>query len=111
MVVELQVDNSKGLLLPGMYALVTFPVAPGSGGPLVVSGDAVAIRHDKPAVAVVKDGKVKVTPILIGRDLGNVVEVVGGLQDGDMIATSFTDDITDGAAVTTRMAKPQGSQK
>jgi multidrug efflux pump subunit AcrA (membrane-fusion protein) len=111
MVVELQVDNSKGLLLPGMYAIVTFPVAPGSVGPLVVSGDAVAIRHDKPAVAVIKDGKVKVTPILIGRDLGNVVEIMSGLQDGDMIATSFTDDITDGAPVTTRMAKPQGSQK
>ena len=111
MVVELQVDNAKGLLIPGMYALVSFPGAPGSAGPLVISGDAVGIRHDKPAVAVVKDGKVRVATITIGRDLGNVVEVTSGLQDGDMIATSFTDDIVDGAEVTTRMAKQQGSQK
>jgi len=111
MVVELQVDNAKGLLIPGMYAVVTFPVAPGSAGPLVVSGDSVAIRRDKPVVAVVKDGKIKVTPITIGRDLGNVVEVASGLQEGDMIATSFTDDVVDGAPVTTRMAKTQGNQK
>lgn len=111
MVVELQVDNSRGLLMPGMYAVVTFPAAAGAAGPLVVSGDAIAIRHDKPAVAVVKDGKVKVTPVLIGRDLGTVVEIVGGLQEGDMIATSFTDEVVDGAPVTTRMAKPQASPK
>ena len=111
MVVELQVDNAKGLLIPGMYAQVTFPPTPGAAGPLVVSGDAVAIRHDKPVVAVVKDGKVKVTPITIGRDLGTVVEVFSGLQEGDLVATSFTDDVVDGATVTTRMAKPQGSQK
>jgi len=111
MLVELQVDNSKGLLLSGMYAVVTFPAPPGFASPLVVSGDAVAIRHDKPTVAVVKDGKVKITPITIGRDLGAVVEVANGLQEGDVIATSFTDDIVDGATVSTRMAKPQGSQR
>jgi len=105
MIVELQVDNSKGLLLPGMYAVATFPAAQGAQGPLLISGDAVAIRGDKTVVAVVDDGKIKLTPIVIGRDLGPEVEVVSGLKEGDLIATNFTDDIREGVQVKTRMNK------
>jgi multidrug efflux pump subunit AcrA (membrane-fusion protein) len=108
MLVEIQVDNRSGKLLPGMYAVATFPVVQGAG-PLVVSGDAIAIRGDRPTVAVIADGKVKLTPVTIGRDLGSEVEIVGGLKEGDLIATTFTDDVRDGATVTTRMNKQQAS--
>jgi multidrug efflux pump subunit AcrA (membrane-fusion protein) len=107
MLVEIQVDNKKGLLLPGMYAVATFPAPPGATQPLLVTGDAIAIRNDKPTVAVVKDGKVKLTPVSIGRDLGSFVEIVNGLHEGDLIATSFSDDVRDGAPVKTQMNKQQ----
>ena len=100
--VEIQIDNRAGKLLPGMYAVATFAAAKGMG-PLVVSGDAIAIRKDQPMVAVIKDGKVKLTPVLIGRDYGPEVEILGGLAEGDLIASSFTDDVKDGASVKTRM--------
>jgi multidrug efflux pump subunit AcrA (membrane-fusion protein) len=109
MLVEIQVDNAKGKLLPGMYAIATFP-APRGGGPLVVTGDAVAIRDDKPVVAVIENGKVKLTPVLIGRDLGSEIEIVGGLKEGDLIATTFTDDIRPGAEVRTHMSQQQQQQ-
>jgi hypothetical protein len=106
MLTEIQVDNSKGLLLPGMYAVATFPAAKG-GGPLIISGDAIAIRDDRPTVAVIRDGKVKLTPVVIGRDLGSESEIVSGLKQGDMIASSFTDEVVDGREVQTRMNKKQ----
>jgi multidrug efflux pump subunit AcrA (membrane-fusion protein) len=115
MLVEIQVDNSKGLLLPGMYAVATFPAGPGKG-PLLISGDSVAIRNDRPTVAVVENGKVRLTPVLLGRDLGPQVEVVSGLKEGDTIATNFTDEVQPNAEVNavmskTAQAKPQPNIK
>ena len=99
---EVQVDNTAGRLLSGMYAVVTFAAAPG-GGPLVVSGDSIAIRDDRPTVALITNGEVHLTPVTIGRDYGAEVEIVQGLRDGDLIASTFTDDVVEGAKVKTRM--------
>ena len=114
--VEVQVDNHKGLMMPGMYAVVTFgnnltgmsktsqaPVA----GPLMITGDAVAIRNDQPTVAVIQNGKVKLTPVEIGRDYGSELEIVSGLKEGDLVASTFTDDVIEGASVRTRLSKEQ----
>ncbi len=105
MLTEVQLDNHAGLLKAGMYAVVTF--APGGtpdqtnvSGPLLISGDAIAIRNDRPTVAVVNpDGTIHLTPVELGRDYGSETEIVGGLQEGEVIAASFTDDILEGAHV------------
>ncbi len=95
---EIQIDNSSGRLIPGMYAVVTFDTPKGEG-PLVVSGDAIAIRKDQPTVAVIKDDKIQLTPVTIGRDYGPEVEIVSGLREGDVIASTFTDEIQEGRKV------------
>jgi multidrug efflux pump subunit AcrA (membrane-fusion protein) len=100
---EVQVDNRAGRLLAGMYAVVTFP-ALGGQGPLLVPGDAIVIRENQTMVAVVNDGTVKMQPVQIGRDYGAAVEVVGGLKAGDLIATSVTDEVVDGASVETKQS-------
>ncbi len=106
--VEVQVDNHAGFLIPGMYAVVTFADKTGDaadvGGPLVVTGDAIGIRNDQPTVAVIENGKVKLTPIQIGRDYGSEVEIVGGLRPGQIVASSFTDDVVQGASVRTHFS-------
>src|SRR5215472_14654812 len=99
MLTEVQVDNHKGKLVPGMYTVATFPPAPGVEGPLLVSGDAIVIRHDRPAIAMVVDGKIHLQQVTIGRDFGGVVEILTGLQAGDVIVTNVTDDVVEGAAV------------
>ncbi len=109
LLVEVQVGNASGRLLPGMYAVVTFAGNSGQG-PLVVTGDAVAIRKDQPTVAVISDGKVHLTPVTIGRDYGPEVEIVGGLREGDMVASTFTDDVREGAKVKTRMDQEQAEK-
>ena len=103
---EIQVDNHAGRLLPGMYAVVTFAGTPGAG-PLLISGDSIAIRKDRPMVAVIRDGTVHLVPVVIGRDYGPEVEILSGLREGDVIASSFTDDVLDDAKVKPQMNKAQ----
>jgi multidrug efflux pump subunit AcrA (membrane-fusion protein) len=95
---EVQVDNRDGKLLPGMYAVATFPPVPGAS-PLLVPGDAVAIRHDQSVIATVVNGKVRFVPVVLGRDYGPSIEVLSGLREGDLIVTNVTDDVVDGAKV------------
>jgi multidrug efflux pump subunit AcrA (membrane-fusion protein) len=111
MITEIQVDNHAGHLLPGMYAVATFEGATGPG-PLVISGDAIAIRNNTPTCAVIQNGKVKLVPVVQGRDFGPVTEIVAGLQEGDIIASTFTDEVKEGIQVRTHMSEQaQQSQK
>jgi hypothetical protein len=108
MLTELQIDNRDGKLVAGMYAVVTFPPVSGQGpGPLLINGDAIAVRHDQSEVAVVADGKIRFVPVTIGRDFGSAVEILTGLKAGDVIVTDVTDDVVDGAAVTTHAGKQE----
>jgi multidrug efflux pump subunit AcrA (membrane-fusion protein) len=58
MLTELQIDNSAGKLISGMYVVVTFPPAAGVQAPLVITGDAIAIRKNTSMVATVVNGKI-----------------------------------------------------
>jgi hypothetical protein len=104
MLTELQMDNEGGKLIAGMYAVVTFPPVQGAPSPLLVSGDAVVVRHDESAVATVVNGKVKYVPVTLGRDFGTEVEVLTGLKPGDVVVTDVTDDVAEGAPVRVHMA-------
>jgi multidrug efflux pump subunit AcrA (membrane-fusion protein) len=110
MLTELQIDNSAGKLIAGMYAVVTFPPAAGVQPPLLISGDAIVIRQDKPMVAKVTDGKIHFVPVTIGRDFGTAVEILTGLKEGDVIVVDVTDNVVEGAAVQTHMQKTNVAQ-
>lgn len=99
MLTEVQVDNREGKLVPGMYAVATFPPAQGTVSPLVITGDAVVIRHDTTMVATVANDKIRLVPVVLGRDFGSAVEIVNGLHEGDTVVTDVTDDVVDGAPV------------
>lgn len=105
MLTEVQLDNRDGKLKSGMYAVVTFPPALGLGGSIMVSGDAIVIRHDQTSVAKVINGTVHFVPVVIGRDFGDVTEVDSGVAAGDLIVTQVTDDVVDGARVQVHQAE------
>ncbi len=105
MLTEVQVDNHNGKLVSGMYVVTTFAPPPGGGSPLLISGDALVIRHDQTNVAKVIDGKIHMVPVVIGRDFGSAVEIVSGVQEGDVIATNITDEVREGAPVQVQMSK------
>jgi len=110
MLTELQIDNSAGKLIAGMYAVVTFPPAQGVQAPLVISGDAIAIRHDQSMVATVANGKIRFVPVTIGRDFGGQIEVLTGLKAGDVIVTDVTDQVVDDAPVEVHPSKSADQQ-
>ncbi len=96
---EIQVSNSAGLLLPGMYGTVNFST-PRAEPPLVIRGDTLVVRSDGPQVAVVGQGDiVHYQRVDLGRDYGDRVEVTGGLTAGQNLVINPGDSVRDGVKV------------
>jgi RND family efflux transporter MFP subunit len=96
---EVQVRNADGSLMPGMFAEVDLTV-PRKYPPLLIPGDTLVVRSDGPQVAVVaRDGAVHFTRIQLGRDYGDRLEVISGLQEGQQLAVNPSDDVREGVKV------------
>jgi RND family efflux transporter MFP subunit len=108
LLVEVDVDNAAGKLLPGAYVFVHFTL-PGRGQSVTVPANALLFRSEGLRVAVVRDGKAALVPITVGRDYGDRVEVLSGLQPNDQIILNPSDSLTSGAAVRVTASKPAGA--
>jgi len=99
MLVEVQVPNQDGLLLPGMYALVDL-ASPRSNPPVLLPGDALIVRADGTEVALVRpDHTVHFQKIQVGRDYGDKLEIISGLQPGDLVIGNPNDTVREGVKV------------
>ena len=107
LLVEVQIPNPHGQLLPGMYTEVDLSV-PRQNPPLVVPSDTLVVRSDGPQVAVVgSDGAVHYQRIALGRDFGDRLEVLSGLVEGQQVAINPSDAVREGARVKpVRVEKP-----
>ncbi len=96
---EVQVPNADGVLMPGMYAQVDMSV-PRRNPPLLIPGDTLVIRSDGPQVAVVgDDGTVHFARIELGRDYGDRLEVISGLEIGQQLVVNPSDVVREGVKV------------
>jgi RND family efflux transporter MFP subunit len=99
LLVEVQVPNRDGALLPGMYAQVDLRNRR-QDAPLLIPDDALIVRADGTQVAVVRqDNTVHLQKIDIGRDYGDRMEVAGGLQEGARIVFNPGDSLREGEKV------------
>lgn len=99
LLVEIDVPNPGGALLPGMYAQVDLSL-PRLEPPLVIPGDTLLVRPDGPQVAVVSaDGTVHFRRIGLGRDFGDRVEVLSGIAEGDRLVVNPNDVVREGTHV------------
>jgi RND family efflux transporter MFP subunit len=98
---EIQVGNDDRKLLPGMYVQVKFVLARVQP-PLLAPAEAISIRPDGVHIFTV-DGERKVRDhkVQVGRDYGNAVEVIAGLQRGDSVIVNPADDLREGETVET----------
>ncbi|HEY1731513.1 MAG TPA: efflux RND transporter periplasmic adaptor subunit [Terriglobales bacterium] len=96
---EVDVPNKDGKLLPGSFGEVHFK--PNINAKKVtVPVNAMLFRREGPQVAVVgPDGKVQLRHINIGRDYGTTLEIVGGVDAGDLIIVNPSDSIENGEKV------------
>ena len=110
LLVEVDVPNRTGELLPGSFAQVHMKLATGSPtvllpvSALIFRGEgmrAATLEHDQAG------DKAHLVPITLGRDFGTQVEVVSGLAPGQRVIDSPPDSLSEGEQVHVLQPKVQ----
>jgi len=98
--VEVDIPNTDGSLLPGMYVEVSFKTS--EAHPLLhIPASALSFRSGGPQVAVVSsDGRLKFHDVTIARDLGDSLEIASGLGPHERVALNISNQLADGDKVT-----------
>ena len=127
---EVDVDNPKGVLLPGMYAMVSF-VTERADPPVMVPDAALVVRASGTLLAVLqpltpeeqqkataagmdpetlrRSRRVHFQPVTPGRDYGVELEILDGLEAGAEVAVDPNAAVQEGAIV--QIAAPNTGQK
>jgi RND family efflux transporter MFP subunit len=95
---EVDVDNPKGELLPGSYAEVHLKL-PTPATLLKLPVSAIIFKADGLQIAKVAEGRVSLASVTLGRDFGNSVEVITGLNSDDQVVANPGDSLKDGETV------------
>jgi multidrug efflux pump subunit AcrA (membrane-fusion protein) len=126
---EVDVDNPKGVLLPGMYAMVSF-ITQRDDPPFLVPDAALVVRASGTVLAVLKPltqeeqqkaaangidsatlaraRRVHFQTVTPGRDYGVELEILDGLEAGAEVAVDPNDAVQEGALV---QIAPNSKQK
>jgi RND family efflux transporter MFP subunit len=95
MAVELDVANPGGVLAPGMFPDVGWPVRRSAA--LLVPATAVASNTERVFVIRVRDGTAEWVNVRRGATVGDQVEVYGPLSNGDEVVKRASDEIREGS--------------
>lgn len=99
MLVEVQVDNHDGALLPGMFSEVTFTL-PRSHPATVIPAEALVANAQGTRVATVDpSGKIRFRNIEVARDLGTQIEVASGVNPKDVVILNPGEMLAEGQEV------------
>lgn len=98
--VTVEIEYAEGSpLRPGMFASV-YTITERHANALIIPKKALLFESESAAVFVVKDSSAYKTKVRLGFSEVNEVEVISGLNEGDVIVTVGQEDLGDGAAVT-----------
>jgi RND family efflux transporter MFP subunit len=110
LLVEVDVDNTAGLILPGAYVSVHLKL-PGRTRSVVIPSNTLLFRSEGLRVGLIRDGRAQLVPVTIGRDYGATVEIVSGLQPHDSLILDPSDSLIGGTAVRVANAAAQEKTK
>ncbi len=96
--VEVDVDNPRGILIPGELATVLLKL-PAPVNSMIVPVNALLFRSEGISAVIVQNGQIAITPVTIGRDFGDSLEVTSGLSANDQIVVNPPDSIAAGQKV------------
>lgn len=106
LLVEVDVDNRNGELMPGALAQVHFKTPP-VGPTFIVPTAALIFRREGIQLSTVVNGNVAhLVRVVIGEDDGASVQIVSGLGPDDQVIQDPPDSLIDGEKVT--VEKPAG---
>ncbi len=98
LLVEVDVDNPTGQLMPGAYVSVHLTL-PDPVPAVTIPANTLLFRKEGLRVGVVRQGKAELVPVTIGRDYGAAVEVMTGLQPTDAVILNPADSLSTGTPV------------
>ena len=98
LLVEVDVDNPTGQLLPGAYVFVHLKL-PDQSRSVTIPSNTLIFRKEGLQVGLVRDGKAELVPVKISRDYGSSVEIVSGLQTTDAVIVDPSDSLVGGMPV------------
>ena len=106
LLLEVDVENPAGRLLPGAYTFVhlTLPTATQS---VTLPSNALLFRQEGLQAAVLRNGHAQLVAVTIGRDYGEKVEILSGLQTSDAVIADPSDSLISGTAVHVAESKAQ----
>jgi RND family efflux transporter MFP subunit len=104
---EVDVTNPTGKLLSGSYAEVHFKV-PGKISTYILPVDTLLFRKEGLRVAIVRDSKAQLLPVTPGRDFGDTIEIISGLQGQESVIVSPPDSVVNGEKVQIAQATTAG---
>jgi RND family efflux transporter MFP subunit len=109
LLVEIDVPNPTGKLMPGAYAEVHLHVALPVRS-MIVPGGVVLYQAAGPQVAIVNHAdQVELHNVVLGRDFGSTIEITSGIAAGDSIIASPPDYLINGMKVSIQATS--GDQK
>ena len=102
--VEVDVPNSDGKLIPGMYAEVTINLK-ASTDALIVSTQAIKTASDgnKQIAVVTGNGLIELRKVQTGLESATEVEILKGVQEGELVVTGSHSQLLDGTHVKPKM--------
>ncbi len=98
LLVEVDVENPTGQLLPGAYVFVHLKL-PDETHSVTIPSNTLIFRKEGLQVGLVRNGKAELVPVKIGRDYGSSVEIVSGLQPTDAVIVDPSDSLVAGMPV------------
>jgi RND family efflux transporter MFP subunit len=105
LLVEVDVNNATGELLPGAYTEVHLKL-PNDIPTFILPVSALIFRAQGLQVATVdSNNKTKLVAITLGRDFGSQVEVLSGLNADDKVIVNPSDSVIDGEQVNPQALK------
>ena len=108
--IEIDVNNPTGTLLTGSYAEVHLKL-PSPTSTYIIPANTLIFRSQGLQVAIVKGGKIVLTPVTPGHDLGNAIEIVAGLNADDQVVVDPPNSIVSGQQVQIVQATLPGDTK
>ncbi len=98
MLVEVDLPNPDLKLKPGMYGKLRLTTAPATGG-LVAPDDSLVFKDDKVYLPIVRKNRLHLAAVHLGYDNGIEVVVSGDVHDGDLVAMSVGQAVSEGEPV------------
>lgn len=95
---EVDIDNSKGLLLPGAFVRVHLAL-PRQIYSVIIPADTLLFRAQGLQVGVIRNNVAQLVRITIGTDFGDSVQVTSGLSTSDEVIESPSDSLVSGTPV------------